>query len=54
MALAFVPLVVALVGLVLYLVAGNGKVAEIGRVLFFCGALVVVMHLAGARTLHLP
>jgi hypothetical protein len=45
MLIAFFPVVMALVGLVLYAL-GNGKTAEIGRLLFVTGALVTLMTVA--------
>ena len=38
--IAYVPLLVALAGLLLWLFAQNAKVSEAGRLLFFAGALV--------------
>lgn len=40
------PLVVAIIGLLTYAFASNAKLAECGRILFFCGALVLTSHLA--------
>lgn len=48
-----VPLVVCLVGLVTYALATHAKVAEIGRLLFFVGAMWLVWVLAG-RAIRLP
>lgn len=42
------PALIALVGALLYGFAANGKAAEIGRILFFVGALWAVYALAGA------
>jgi hypothetical protein len=45
---AIVPVLVALVGLVLYLVPmTNPKPTEIGRILFWTGVLVTLLSLAG-------
>lgn len=46
MLIAIIPLVVALVGALLYALASNTKVQEIGRILFFCGAFVLTWRLA--------
>jgi hypothetical protein len=46
MFIAFLPLAFAIVGLLLYGL-GNGKIAEVGRILFFCGALVTTMSMTG-------
>ena len=39
------PLIVALIGLVVYAVSTNGKAAEIGRIGFFCGLLAFLFGL---------
>jgi hypothetical protein len=44
-----VPLLVALVGLLMYALATNAKLVRIGEVLFFCGALVTLFTVAGGR-----
>lgn len=52
MLLAIAPLVVMLVGLLIYVLADGAKtpkLVEIGRILFFVGALVLVWAL-GAKT----
>jgi hypothetical protein len=38
--IAIVPLLILIVGLLLYVLASNAKVAEIGRITFACGMLV--------------
>lgn len=48
MTLVLLPILVCLVGLVLYLAAGRGErpneaVKEIGRIMFFCGLLATLM-----------
>lgn len=43
---AYVPILVMLIGLLLYLL-GNAKTSELGRILFFCGALVLTFSFAG-------
>jgi Na+/phosphate symporter len=45
------PLAVALVGVLLYALAANPKVAHIGEVLFAIGTLFVVWELSG-KALH--
>ncbi len=47
MLVALVPVLVALVGLLLYAMASNPRVARIGEILFFVGAFWTVGHLAG-------
>lgn len=34
---------VAIVGLLMYVLSTNGKVAEIGRIMFFCGLLAFLL-----------
>ncbi len=38
------PLFFAVVGLLLYVASTNGKVAEIGRIMFFCGMLAFLLQ----------
>lgn len=46
--IAYAPLLVAIVGLLLYALSSkNAKVAEIGRILFFCGVLTLTLGMAG-------
>jgi hypothetical protein len=42
------PLLIAIIGFVIYLVSTNPKVAEAGRVLLFVGAFWTVAILAGS------
>ncbi len=44
---AIIPILVAIVGLVTYALAANPKAAEVGRILFFCGALVLCFVFSG-------
>lgn len=44
---AILPALVALAGLLTYVLAANQKLAECGRVAFACGLLVCVYVLAG-------
>lgn len=46
MIIAVIPLILALVGLLLYALAANPKVSEIGRISFFCGLLVLTFAFA--------
>lgn len=43
------PLLVAVLGVLMYALCTNPKLIEIGRILFFCGALVTVWVLSGMR-----
>ena len=45
--LIFIPLLVALIGVLMYALATNPKVQEIGRIMFFCGLLVTLFEVAG-------
>lgn len=46
MMITIVPLLAAIVGVLLYVLASNTKVVEIGRILFWTGVLVTLMALA--------
>jgi len=46
MALAIVPVVFAVVGLLVYALSSNAKLSEIGRLLFACSFLVLMFVLA--------
>lgn len=41
-----ISLLTALIGAVLYLLAGSGKAAELGRIAFFVGLLALIAGLA--------
>ena len=45
-AVALLPLILAIVGLLIYALASNPKTAEIGRLMFACGLLVLAFALA--------
>jgi hypothetical protein len=45
--IAIVPLLAAVAGLLIYVLASNAKVAEVGRALMWCGILVTLWILAG-------
>lgn len=47
MLVGWASLLVAIVGLLLYAFSSNAKLAETGRLLFFCGAFWFVYALAG-------
>ncbi len=42
MLIAIIPLLVAIAGLLVYVLASNAKVIEIGRALMWCGILVTL------------
>lgn len=47
MFIAIIPLVVAIIGLLMYVLASNTKVSEIGRIMFWTGLLVTLFVAAG-------
>lgn len=47
MLISWVVVLIALAGLLVYALAANAKVGEIGRIAFFCGLLVICWLLAG-------
>lgn len=50
----YLSLLVALVGAFLYALAGNPKLSEIGRIMFFCGLLAFLLGLPGHPLALLP
>ena len=46
MVIAIAPLLVAIIGLLIYVLASNSKVVEIGRALMWCGFLVTLFAYA--------
>lgn len=48
----FLPLLVALVGLLMYALSANPKPAEIGRILLWCGLLAFLLTYGGSSTIH--
>ena len=46
------PLLVAVVGVLIYALSGNSKVQELGRIAYFCGLLVFLMT-AGPQVIDL-
>jgi hypothetical protein len=53
MIVATIPLAVCLVGLLLYVLASNPKVAEVGRLMFFAGLLAALLASGGKWSVHL-
>lgn len=45
------PLVVSLVGLLMYVLAANPKVCELGRIMFGVGLLVALLAVGDVRAL---
>ena len=54
MVIAWLALVVAVVGALTYGLASNAKVAELGRILFFCGVFLALMAAGAKTTVRLP
>ncbi len=46
MAIAWFPVIILVIGILLWFIAGNGKVQEAGRIMFFCGLLVLCFALS--------
>lgn len=46
MAIAYFPLIVALIGLLMYMLTTNSKVTEVGRLMFGSGLLVTLFAVA--------
>lgn len=46
MLVAIIPALVALVGLVVYVLASNGKAQEVGRAMLWCGLAVTLLVVA--------
>lgn len=44
--IAIIPLLACIVGLLVYVLAANAKVVEVGRALFWCGLLVTLFTVA--------
>lgn len=51
MLIAIYPLVAAVLGALVYALAGNAKLAELGRITFGAGMLALLLALAG-KALH--
>lgn len=49
---AYMPFLIALVGLLMMALSKNGVVTKAGEILFFCGVFFVVQSVSG-RTGHL-
>jgi hypothetical protein len=46
MLIAFVPIVFALIGLLMYVLSANGKLAEVGRLMFAYAFLITMWSFA--------
>lgn len=52
MLIAIFPLIIALIGVLMYALCTSSKLQEIGRIMFFCGMFVITWTLA-KETFHL-
>jgi hypothetical protein len=43
----FLPLLVAVIGLLVYALSANPKVQELGRIAYFCGLFVFLLQAGG-------
>ncbi len=50
----YISLLAALIGLLMYILASHPKVQELGRILFFSGALAFLLQLPAKLTEVLP
>jgi hypothetical protein len=48
--IAYLPVLSAVVGLILYFVSTNGKVQRVGEILFFCGVLAFLLTQGNASS----
>ncbi len=46
MLIAYIPLLAAVIGLLMFVLASNAKVVEVGRALLWCGTLVTLFSVA--------
>lgn len=53
MLISWVDLLIAVVGLLLYVLAANPKLQEVGKLTYFAGLLATCL-LLGAKTIHIP
>jgi len=44
----FLSLIIALIGVLMYALSANGKLVEIGRIMFFCGLLTFLFNVGSA------
>lgn len=50
----YLSLLVALIGVLMYVLTANPKMQEIGRISFFCGLLAFLIVFAGKKIVGLP
>lgn len=44
--IVLLPVLFAVIGLLMYALCANPKLQEVGRIMFFCGTLVFLLHSA--------
>lgn len=49
----YLSLLVAIIGVLIYALSTNGKVAEIGRIMFGCGLLAFLLDVVGGKFTNL-
>jgi len=54
MIIATIPALFALVGVLMYALASNPKLQEIGRLMFFAGLLVALFAIGAAGSVKIP
>lgn len=52
MLIAIIPLIIALIGVLMFALCTSAKLQEIGRIMFFCGMFVITWVLA-KETIHI-
>lgn len=53
MVIATIPTLVLIIGALLYAFAGNAKLSEVGRIMFFAGLLAALLATHGG-SVHVP
>lgn len=48
--IVYIPLLVAIIGALVYALAANPKASEMGRIMFFCGLFVFLFEIGGHTT----
>lgn len=49
--IVYIPLLIAIIGLLIYALSNGGKIAEIGRIMFWTGLLATLMRIGGTISL---
>ncbi len=51
--IAYIPLLIALLGLLMFALSASAKVVEVGKCFMWCGTLVTLFTVA-SKSVHLP